>query len=380
MKCHWFNIKHCQSCELLELSYEETIKQKEAHLKALFEGHSLFLKPTQQLTNHVEHSRNKAKLAVSTIDGELVFGFYNSGQEFKKLEECPLHLEGINELLEILKKSLKEFNIKSYDLKNKSGELKYLIISKSASHQDFMLRFVLRSKESLDRLRKMSAILTQTHPSLKVLTCNIQPEHKAILEGEEEIVLTQDYYLEHQFENVLLHLGARSFFQVTPEIACKLYKTVGDYVKEFNINSFLDLYCGVGAFSFFAALNAKNVFGVEISKEAIDFAKNAVPANKISGKIDFIATDVNQYLKHDNHQSFDVIMVNPPRRGMNSEIIANIIGLKPQYLFYSSCNALTLKRDFLELSEHFEILETQIFDMFPFTNHYETLIILKRKI
>ena len=108
--------------------------------------------------------------------------------------------------------------------------------------------------------------------------------------------------------------------------------------------------------------------------------KQAIPLNKIAGSIDFKATDVDAFLKHDNNQEFDTVMVNPPRRGMNSEIIKNIIALNSNYLFYSSCNAVTLKRDFLELSEHFDIVETQIFDMFPFTNHYETLIILKRKI
>lgn len=380
MKCYWFNIQHCQSCELLDLSYEETIEKKQEHLKSLFHEYDLNLKPTIGLFDKVEHSRNKAKLGVATFQNKISFGFYNSKQEFKTLEECPLHLEGINDFLLILKDELKKYNILPYDLATKKGELKYLIISKSQLNDEFMLRFILRSKESLDRLKKLVGECLNSYPKVKVVTANIQPEHKAILEGEEEIVLTPVYYIAHRFDDISVHLGARSFFQVTPEIAGKLYKQVGLYAETLGVKSFLDLYCGVGAFSFFAAKSVAVVKGVEISKEAIDFAKQAIPLNKIAGSIDFKATDVDAFLKHDNNQEFDTVMVNPPRRGMNSEIIKNIIALNSNYLFYSSCNAVTLKRDFLELSEHFDIVETQIFDMFPFTNHYETLIILKRKI
>ncbi|MBY0412788.1 MAG: hypothetical protein K2Q18_01415, partial [Bdellovibrionales bacterium] len=267
MDCRFFKTDHCHSCELLSLTYGETLNLKEKKLRELFSGINLSLRPTVSLTD-VAASRNKAKLAVFGIDeSSIQFGFYNSKSEFKALEQCPLHMEGINELLPILKEKLKEYKIIPYSIAEKKGELKYVIISKGQAENDFLVRFTIRSKESLDRLKKLATILEITHPYIKVITANIQPEHKAIFEGDEEIILTKNESIHHQFGDVKLTIGPRSFFQVTPEIAGKLYESAGKILADNSVKSFLDLFCGVGAFSYFAAKNCPVVLGVEISKE-----------------------------------------------------------------------------------------------------------------
>lgn len=378
MDCHWFKSQHCRSCELLDHKYAETIVMKEKKLQDLFANLELALLPSVHLGDSVGGSRNKAKLAVHGELNQIQFGFYDSQLKFKTLEECPLHLPGINELLPSLKKKLQDFAIVPYSLLEKKGELKYLIISKSQNNNELLVRFILRSKESLDRLRKMSAILTVEFPSIKVVTANIQPEHKAVLEGEEEIVLTNEQVILHRFLDVTLSLGPKSFFQVTPAMALKLYASVGEAVLKFNVKSFLDLYCGVGAFSFFAAQNCPDVFGVEISKEAIKCAEASVQFNQVIGQIKFQALDVEEFLTT-SRKSYEAILVNPPRRGLNSSIVESIIGQNPKYLFYSSCNAETLRRDYQLLHDKYQIQQTQIFDMFPYTEHFETLMVMSRR-
>lgn len=379
MDCQWFASHHCRSCELLDKSYERTIEMKEEKLRSLFPGVALKLSPSVKLDNGVEHSRNKAKLAVfSNEKGQIQFGFFDNKGVGKNLEECPLHMEGLNELLPFLKEKLVESNITPYSIKDKKGELKYLILSKSASHGELLVRFILRSKESLDRLRIMTKSLQAAHPEIKVVTANIQPEHKAILEGETEIVLSEGKDALHSFGDVYLNLGPRSFFQVTPVIAEALYRAVGDFVREAKITSFLDLFCGVGAFSFFAAKTCPDVFGVEISKEAIECALRSKALNHVSGSLNFEALDVEAFLKSHTHH-YEAILVNPPRRGLNESIIESIKSQKPKYIIYSSCNSETLARDFLELKSEYEITRTQVFDMFPFTEHFETLMIFSRK-
>ncbi len=377
MDCHWFKTNHCRSCTLLDLSYAESIALKEKKLHELFSGTKLELLPTVGLAN-VEGSRNKAKLAVFGELDHIQFGFYDSTLQFRDLEECPLHMDGMNELLPLLKKELREFKIPPYSLKDKKGELKYLILSKSEGSQEFLVRFVLRSKESLDRLKKMAIALKGIHPRIKVVTANIQPEHKAVLEGDEEIILTEESHIAHKFGEVTLSLGPRSFFQVTPEIAAKLYQAAGDVVRDYKIDSFLDLYCGVGAFSFFAAQNAKRVFGVEISKEAIVSAKSTISKNKIKGSIDFEALDVEDFLSKES-SSYEAILVNPPRRGLNESIVKSLLHLKPKLIIYSSCNAQTLARDYALIKDDYEISRAQIFDMFPYTEHFETLMVMNRR-
>lgn len=377
MKCHYFDSHLCRSCSLLDQNYQTTIQNKEQELKKLFQQFSLEYLPSVKL-NEVAHSRNKAKLAVTQKNQEYFFGFFDAHQNFVELEKCPLHMEGINELLNPLKVLLKQFNISAYDLKNKTGELKYVLISKSASTEEILIRFVLRSKESLDRLRKMVTQIQELNPKIKVITANLQPDHKAIFEGDEEIVLSKEEVTLHTYGNVSLLLGSRSFFQVTPEIAQKLYMSVAEKIKELSVSNVLDLYCGVGAFSFFAAQTAREVVGVEISTKAIDFAKAALELNQTEGQLDFVAQDAEVFLDQFN-KNIDALIVNPPRRGLNSQITKRICTLKPKYLFYSSCNVLSLKRDVEELQDFYQVQSAQIFDMFPFTEHFETLMILKLK-
>ena len=378
MKCTYFLHSHCRSCNLLDKSYTDSLFLKESELQKLFPQNNTFLKPTVGLTHKIEGSRSKAKFSVFLENNEITFGLYRSDGTPWELESCPLHSSGINELLPPLKIILKKYQIIPYDLKSKTGELKYLLLSKSGENDsvEFLLRFILRSKECLDRLKKAVSEIQAISPTIKVITANIQPIHKAILEGDEELILTSDSAIIHQFDEFKLALGARSFFQVTPQIAKSLYNAVADSVSVNTPKSLIDLYCGVGAFSFYASRHCSDITGVEISKEAISCAKNSATQN--GSQINFVAMDVEEYLSK-SVQKFEAVLVNPPRRGLNSSIIKLIQDISPEYIYYSSCNAVTMARDFSELEENYQIQSLQIFDMFPYTSHYETLMCLIRK-
>jgi 23S rRNA (uracil747-C5)-methyltransferase len=362
----------------LDKSYEETLLLKESELRELFPEQNILFKPSVGVDPSASESRSKAKFAVFNIEGEMTFGFYQSDGSTRELEFCPLHAEGINLLLPGLRAILKKYQITAYDLKSKTGELKYLLLSKSgeSNSAEFLLRFVLRSKESLDRLKKAVVDMQAMSPKIKVITANIQPIHQAIIEGDEEIILTSKQAIVHQFDEFKLALGARSFFQVTPQIARSLYTAVAEVIAIDKPRSLIDLYCGVGAFSFYASRNCLDITGVEISKEAILCAQSSNQLNLT--KIDFVAMDVEEYLAK-FPKKFEAVIINPPRRGLNSVIIKMIEGISPQFIYYSSCNAETMARDFLELKENYQIQSLQIFDMFPYTSHYETLMCLIKK-
>lgn len=374
MKCEYFKTNKCKSCHLLDKSYDASLLLKEHELKTLFPQNSILIKPTVGVSGEMSGSRNKAKFAVFTQNDKLTFGFYHSDGTHQELENCPLHAEGMNALLPNICDILNKHKIIPYDLKTKTGELKYFLLSTSGD--EFLLRFVLRSKESLHRLKKAVIEMQSLTPSIKVITANIQPIHQAILEGDEEIILTEDSVITHQFDEFTLALGARSFFQVTPQIARSLYNAVADSIAIDVPSSLIDLYCGVGAFSFYASRYCADVTGVEISKEAIECAKYSTRLNQ--AKINFEAMDVEKYLQK-SHKTFDAVVVNPPRRGLNSSIIKMIKNIAPKFIYYSSCNAQTMARDFREMEDAYQIKSLQIFDMFPYTKHYETLMCLVRK-
>lgn len=377
MKCGHFLKKHCLSCDLLSHDYSSSILEKEQTLSHLFPTNLHNIKPSIICEEGIGGSRNKAKLAVALINGEIEFGFYENNMQFKKLEDCPLHASAINSALDILKNQINIHKIIPYDLFSKKGELKYLLITYSESSNELLVRFILRSKESLHRLKKLTANLLILAPITKVVTANIQNTHQAILEGDEEIVLTENDFIIHHFNHYSLLQGPRSFFQTNSAIALKLYRQFQNELTTLHIHSLLDLYCGVGAFSFFAEKYCAKVTGVEISDAAIFYANKAREINK-SVNTHFIAMDVEVFLQN-QPDYFDAIMVNPPRRGLNSMIISHLMRLAPEYLFYSSCNAETLQRDILRLQSKYQIQSLQIFDMFPFTKHFETLAVLVKK-
>ncbi len=379
MKCQNFLHKHCLSCDLLSHDYLSSIKIKEQQLAHLFPGHIDKMKASIICDRGTEGSRNKAKLAVALSQGEIEFGFYDQRMQFKKLEDCPLHAPVINAILCMLKTQLTIHKITPYDLLLKKGELKYLLITYSESTNELLLRFVLRSTESLYRLKKLTLDLVALNPVVKVVTANIQPIHQAILEGDEEIVLTENDCIAHQFDQYLLFQGPRSFFQTNSTMALQLYRQLQKELSTLSIHSFLDLYCGVGAFSFFAEKYCSQVMGIEISAAAIAYANKAREING-SADIHFSVMDVEVFLRNQQTNRFDAIMVNPPRRGLNDSIITHLMRLAPTYLFYSSCNVETLHRDILHLETQYQLQSLQIFDMFPFVSHFETLAVLSTKV
>lgn len=379
MKCHHFANKHCLSCDLLSQAYSSSIKQKERALANLFPRHVDKIKSSVICEPGADGSRNKAKLAVASIQGEITFGFYNKNMEFKHLEDCPLHATAINQVLTLLKKQIQTYKIIPYDLLSKTGELKYVLITYSESTDEILIRFVLRTTESLARLKKLTQSIMAINPIIKVVTANIQGTHQAILEGDEEIVLTDEDCITHQFDDYTLYQGPRSFFQTNSAMALALYRQFQQELSHLSISSFLDLYCGVGAFSFFARKHCSDVLGIEISDAAIHYANKAREKNNAKD-IHFAALDTEVFLKDQPAGRFDAVMVNPPRRGLNDSIINHLIRLAPRHLFYSSCNAETLQRDLLLLEKQYDVESLQIFDMFPFTSHFETLVVLSLKV
>lgn len=373
MKCHYFQSAHCRSCTLLDKSYEQTLAFKKEHLESLFPA---FREKITSLygVSDAAGSRNKAKLAVFDRGEELTFGLIDQHGQAVELENCPLHDSRLNNLLPALKTFLNEALVPAYNIQTKKGEIKYILLS--SSEDDILCRFVLRSKESLDRIRKLVPEFQKANPSVKVITANIQPVHAAILEGDEEIVLTEQKVIWHKFDEFDLALGARSFFQVTPEMARKLYGALSEKIASDKPASLIDLYCGVGAFSFYSSRFCSKITGVEISLEAIECAKMSVERN--GKKIEFHSLDVEKYLI-ETTDLYEAVLVNPPRRGLNSTIIKCLLKMNPAFIYYSSCNAVTMQRDFDELKSHYEIVDLKIFDMFPFTEHYETLMCLVRK-
>lgn len=369
--CSYYDTQVCHSCSQIDLFYAEQLTEKSAHLHKELEAFKVqeWLKPT---ASQLKGFRNKAKMVASNSDEGIVLGLSDE----VSLINCPLYDISMQTVLEQTQNWLRGLGIKAYDVKNKKGELKYVLLTRSSYNGTMMLRFILRSHGVISRLQGNMESLVALAPDVRVISVNIQPVHMAILEGEEEIFLSEETRLEEQLNGIPLFIRPKSFFQTNPDIAAKLYKTVAKWTDELEAKSIIDLFCGVGGFALHVATNERNVIGVEIENEAIECAKDSALILGID-TLTFKALDAVSF-STETSKAPDVVIVNPPRRGLGQELCKWLERVAPTDILYSSCNAVSLSKD-IEGLKSYEIIKVQLFDMFAHTLHYETLVHLKKK-
>jgi 23S rRNA (uracil747-C5)-methyltransferase len=208
-----------------------------------------------------------------------------------------------------------------------------------------------------------------------VASVNLQPEHKAILEGEREIPLTERETLTMRVEGLALHLRPQSFFQTNTAMAAELYRLGRSWVAEVAPATAWDLYCGVGGFALAIAGTGVAVTGIEISAEAVASARLSA-ADLGLPQARFEVGDATAYAVGSVAPP-ELVVVNPPRRGIGADLAGWLESSGVRHVLYSSCNAQTLAKD-LDAMPSLRPARGQLLDMFPNTAHYEVLTLLER--
>lgn len=374
--CEYYNAAICDSCRLIEVDRLKQVENKQLHLKSLIRKHSDadILPP---VTSPPLAFRNKAKMAVTGSLDHPIIGLPGDKKDLdsgREILHCPVHHPRINEIIDSLTEFIQLCRVAPYQISSKKGELKGVILYHSSGTDECYLRFVLRSRESVDRIKKNLSFLLTKHSFLKCVTANIQPIPHALLEGEEEIFLTEREHINYQLGKLTINLAPKGFVQTNQFMAQQLYQTAANWVRELNTDKFAELFCGQGAFSFMLSSVVKKGMGFEINPEAVKEA-NAT-ANKLQlHHLTFKCSDA-AHVKVDLCEfDPDLVLVNPPRRGLG-ESIQIFLDRSWPYLIYSSCSPETLDKDLEKLTPKYRILKAQLFDMFPHTEHFETLVLL----
>lgn len=380
MQCSYYQQNKCSSCQWIEYSYptQLEIKQNEI-LNQLIPFKPLEVK--SPFASSEAAFRNKAKMAVLGTVEKPVLGMQN-GDETVDLCDCPLYSHSMQSILKIVRSYIRKQSLVPYNINKRKGELKFVIINESVSagEHKYMLRFVVKSDKFVQKIRDTYKQLQEKIQNLLVVSINIQPKHAAILEGDQEIVLTHNAFLPMILNHIPLYIKSRSFFQTNTYIAENLYKTASEWVTTLPINSIWDLFCGVGGFGLSCVNNAtSNVIkltGIEINSDAIECASKT--ANTLDFKhLTFKSLDATQYAIA-TQDIPDLVLLNPPRRGAGKDLMQYLENVKPNYVLYSSCNLTSLTEDLTFLS-NYHILKVQLFDMFPHTSHMEILVLLAKK-
>ena len=334
-KCPYFDI--CGGCTLQSISYEDTINYKYNKVKNLFKKNNIDINPTIIKNPSPFNYRNKISLKV--VDKKI--GFYEDNtHNIVEIKECIIASPDINKTIPLIS----EFNIINGSITircNKNDEILIII-------------------ESNDKLNiDINYLKTQ----IKLVGIVINNE-----------TFYGDNFLIENINDYFYKISYDSFFQVNPYIASILFNEVSKRINEED--TVLDLYCGVGTLSL-NAYRAKEVIGVEIVEDAILNAIFNARINKIDN-VKFILNDSTKAIVKIN-KKFSKVIVDPPRGGLTKTIIENILKVNPEEVIYVSCDPATLVRDILLFFDKYRISEAIIFDMFSYTYHVETMIVLKRK-
>ena len=335
-KCPYFS--KCGGCQFQNITYENTIKYKKEKIVNLFSKHKISIFP-EVITNISPYNyRNKITLKVNNYK----IGFYiNKTHNLVEINKCLLANPAINASIPLIKR----FNICN-------GEVTI------RCNQNAEILIVINSQDNLN--------IDTNYLKSKIKLVGIVVNNK-IYYGENSLF--------ERMNNLLFKISYDSFFQVNPFIASQLFQIIGDNID--SSDKVLDLYCGVGTLSLMAAKKAQKVLGIEVVPNAIINALFNARVNDLNNT-QFVINDASTAISKIK-PDFNKIIVDPPRSGLTKNIIDVLLKIKPDEIIYVSCDPQTLVRDFTLLSSIYEIKKSYILDMFSYTYHIETILILTKK-
>ena len=324
--------------------------------------------------------RNKAQFPIGLDRNKCpVFGvFAKRTHEIIPIQNCLIQKNISEEIAEYVLQFIKKNNISVYDENIRDGLFRHIVIKVGIKTGEIMCVFVINGKKIPKESELVKQILDR-FPNIKTIVKNINTKDTNVIMGYENINIYGEGYIYDDLGDYTFKISPLSFYQVNPVQAEKLYN-IGVNAAEINKDDIVfDLYCGIGTISLFMAKYAKKVYGVEIVEQAIEDARENAKLNKVTNT-EFIAGDTEIILDDliNNKKIIpNVVMVDPPRRGLDNKSIENILKIKPDRLVYISCNPATMVRDLAKFEDVYEIIEIQPVDMFPFTSHIENISILK---
>ena len=243
-----------------------------------------------------------------------------------------------------------------------------------------MCIIVINGKE-IPKEKELVKELIIKFPNIKSVVKNINTKNTNVILGNQNINLYGDGFIKDKLGQYTFKISPLSFYQVNPIQAEKLYNLAVEEAKISNNDIVFDLYCGIGTISLFLSKFAKKVYGIEIVEEAIKMAKQNAEINNVKNT-EFIAGDVENILDElINKKNIipDIVLVDPPRKGLDNKSIENLLNIRVKRIVYISCNPATLIRDLSKLEELYSIKSIKPVDMFPFTSHIECITVLHLK-
>ncbi len=391
-RCPVFSL--CGACKHIDVPYEEQLEEKHKKLKRLL-GKYGKIDPVVGMKDPHHYRCKVTATFKQKYDGTVEAGNFSEGsRKVVPVKKCYLEDPVADRIIQSVADLIKSFKMKVYNEKNGYGLIRYCMVRVGKNTGEIMVIIVTRSPVFPSKNNFVKA-LREKHPEITTIVQNVNDRTDSMILGPRDNVLYGKGYITDKLCGKTFRLSPRSFYQVNPVQTEFLYKKAVSLAGLTGKETVLDAYCGTGTIGIIAADNAGKVIGVELSPDAvkdahINIKQNDVPNltnGKRPAKVEVYQGDAGEFLEEYYREGgrVDTVIMDPPRAGSSDEFIGTLRELLPDKIVYVSCNPVTLARDLEKLTEYqpgkagYFVKTIAPFDMFPFTDHVETVVLLSQQ-
>ncbi|TGM53259.1 23S rRNA (uracil(1939)-C(5))-methyltransferase RlmD [Leptospira adleri] len=379
----------CAGCDRLHIGYEKQLQLKQEEIEKQFGGfkgldiRTIVKSPKDQMYRHkVQLPFGHRKIGKKTV---LTLGLHNKENTFIiDQKECRIQDADLTVVASAIRHWARTENLSPYFEKNGNGLLRHIVLRKARASQEILVGIVTNANEIPGRKNITNSLhsyikqfLSQEKSKAEVVGIlqNVNQRNTKVVLGDKETTWYGRHFVKEKIGELNFQIGLSTFFQVNPFQIENLYNLVLDDLPSGSV--VVDAYCGIGTITLYAASKSKKVIGLEENPNSIRSAIGAAKANQVENAV-FTKGKVLQTLQAALNEKPDVVIVDPPREGLDPETKKILLNSKVERVLYVSCNPETLRRDALELTKSFRYEKLTPVDLFPHTSHLESVAVFTR--
>ena len=372
--------KKCGGCQLQNLTYEQQLRYKQVKCIRLL---GKFCRVGEIIgMENPYHYRNKVQAAFA-LDrhSNIISGVYqSSSHKIVPVTVCMTEDEKADEIIGTIRRLLKNFKLRPYNEDTGRGFLRHVLVKRGFKSGQIMVVLVTGTRD-FPKKKDFVATLLKIHPEITTVVQNVNNQKTSMVLGNRSEVLFGDGYITEQLGDFSFRISPKAFYQINPIQTEVLYNTTLEFAGLTGNETVIDAYCGTGTIGIFASPKAKKVLGVELNPDAVKDARVNAKLNSAENT-EFYNADAGEFLADTaaSNEKYDVVIMDPPRSGSTVKFLKSVVKLAPKTVVYVSCNPETLARDLMFLVRNgYKVKKIQPVDMFPHTNHVETVVLLSHK-
>lgn len=375
--------ERCGGCSLQHLKYEKQLEYKTGvvreALRRIGKLEDIKVHNTIGMTEP-ESYRNKAQYPVGIVKGSAVSGFFaRRSHDIIDGPLCGIQLEENDRARAAVMGFISGSGVSVYDEKTGKGLVRHIVTRVGRKTGEVMVVLVING-DTLPKARELVELLNTRIPEIKSIYININKKNTNVIFGEKSRLLYGEKYITDYIGDFKFMISPLSFFQVNPVQTEVLYGKALEYAALTGSETVMDIYCGIGTISLFLSKKAGKVYGVEVVEEAIADAKRNAELNDVRN-VEFLAGEAEKVIPelYEKGVKANVVVLDPPRKGCDEGVLRTLVDMGPERIVYVSCDPSTLARDLRYLCDNgFQVVEVQPVDMFLWTHHVETIVLIQR--